>query len=145
MEDTQPSLFLCPTVLQIPPISDALLADLSARIKPVVMNDDNELFYIEPVDPRTIAFTWDPKLVGGPLDLVPVVRLWTLHSYAAPSLFKASVAEVLAQIPAGYLDSIVAFTTECPEDSVSSWPEYYRTAFDGGYHLATTTLYAEAE
>ena len=137
---TKPAIFMMPVPFSIPAISDELLAELCKKIVPVT-EVDGQLFYVEDVDPRTIAFTWDPKVKSPAIELNELVTLRTLHSYGAPSLFKPSIAEVLAQIPAAYLDVIVAFKTKPNETNVNYWPEADKLALNWGYHLGYTTLY----
>ncbi len=139
----QPKTFLAPIPLEIPPISDELIKQLSERIKPLVEHE-GVLFYIEEVDPRDIAFTYSPTRTNQANSLEPVVSMPTLHVYGAPAFFKPSVAEVLAQIPAGYTDQVVAFQTAPNQESIDYWPQADSTALSWGFHLATTTLYKPA-
>ena len=81
----------------IPDITDARISDLLLRITPLVKVGD-DLYRFEPVDPRTTAFTWGPKVVGAPVQVRPRGWITTYHSWGHPSLFKPSLAEVLAQI-----------------------------------------------
>ena len=131
--------------LTIPKISDALLEELTRKIRPVVECSD-ELFFIEPVDPRREAFTWDPTFVDLACGLKEVAKIRTLHAFGASAFFKPSLAEVFAQLPAGYIDSITAFKVEvieeAPEDETDK--KAWKAAMYWGFHLATTTLY-EAE
>jgi len=107
---------------RIPDITDERLAELAAQIRPLIrytMSKDREDFgqlklddkgkpsqdrqglltFVEPSDLRSVSLMWDPKVVGMPQkDMMVIDRLITYHSYGAPSLFKPSVAEVLAQI-----------------------------------------------
>jgi len=114
----------------VPKITDERLAELLARIRPV-HRFDGELCYIKPVDPRRIAFTWDPKKDMRADGLVALQYVMTCHDYGHPSLFKPSVAEVLAQIPEDIVDEVVAFETSRDAD------------FDRGLgcHVTTTIFY----
>jgi len=120
---------------KIPEVSDKKLNELIKRIKPLVRFEladwmdvkpkcDNRgvpvrarsnsrywaLFEIEPVHPRKIAYTWEPKPIGGPRhDIACFDAIRTYHKYGAPSLFKPSIAEVIAQIPEDVVDKTVAF------------------------------------
>ena len=67
----------------------------------------------------------------------------TLHAWGYYGVFKPSIAEVLAQIPAGYLDEVVAFEVAGPKDAEDLNRE--KEALDAGFHVARTTLYAKAE
>ncbi len=135
-----PDVLVMPVPFRIPPIGDKLLAELVARIRPVIMHDD-KLHFIEPVHPRDIAFTWGAKATKEAVGLVEVVGLKTLHEYGAPALFKPSIAEVLAQIPAGYIDTVVAFHTRPNDENINDWPEWDHAAMNYGFHLADTVLY----
>jgi hypothetical protein len=127
----------------VPKISDTKLKKLAKRIRPVVRFAEGAkgkfpdprgvLYYIKPVHLRTGAFTWAPKpgRKAGKLRLVDTIQ--TYHEYGAPSLFKPSVAEVLAQIPEKHLKNIVAFETGGAEFSSS-----------GEHHVAPTQLYVRA-
>ena len=123
-----------------PSISDEVLNTLTDRIKPVVLRG-RRLFYIEPVDPRKIAFNWDPTLAMEAIDLEEVATITTLHSTASSVFFKVSIADVLAQIPVGYTDQIVAFRTEHNDESMSNWSRPELLARMWGFHLGVTTLY----
>ena len=125
--------------MQIPNISDERLAELVARIRPVVRQDD-QLFYIKPVDPRKIAFTWDPKLDGRAHRLARLVSVRTLHTYGYYGMFKPSIAECLAQMPEEIADNAVAFEiTESPSTAEDLRRE--QEALDEGFHVAETVFY----
>jgi hypothetical protein len=127
----------------IPEISDTKLKKLAKRIRPVVRFAEGAegkfpdprgvAYYIKPVHLRNAAVTWGPKpsRKAGELRLVDTIH--TYHEYGAPSLFKPSVAEVLAQIPEKHLKNIVAF--EIGDADLSS---------SGEQHVASTRLYARA-
>jgi hypothetical protein len=68
----------------------------------------------------------------------------TLHRYGAPSLFKPSIFEVLAQLPpwSHDRDLVAAFKTECSTRPTSEWTDIECEAMNAGFHLAYTTLYA---
>lgn len=83
---------------EVPAISDADLADLMARFQPVVLVEGRH-YLIEDVDPRRTAFTWSPKRVGA-VTFRPLRDVPTDHLCGHPSMFKPSIAEVLAQVPA---------------------------------------------
>ncbi len=154
----------------IPAITDERLAELVARIKPIVrmeriitedlkfedgakgfrMRPDpsgklqpwqtGELYYIEPVDPRGVAFSWDPIPTEKAMGIMPVRDITTYHSFGYYGNFKPSVAEVLAMIPQELVDEVVAFEIiKSPETA----DDLNRNsgARDAGYHVATTRLY----
>ena len=133
---------------RIPEISDERLETLAARIKPVIRfqattagrfesidrNPEGKPFYIEPVDFRRTAFTWDPKPTVEAEDIVPYKTIETFHTYGAPVFFKPSIAEVLAQIPEEDLERAVAFETGHHDMSAEH-------CLSDGYHWAATVLY----
>lgn len=112
---------------QIPQISNERLEELVRKIKPVVrmakvttsrgsrMEGDCEgdLYFIEDVDPRKIAFTWSPKptRMAEEVNPNPYKTIVTIHGYGAPVFFKPSIAEVLAQISEEDTGRCVAFET----------------------------------
>ena len=126
-------------------ISDERLEQLCAKIKPVVRyatvsyggkstcerHSEGDLYYIEDVNPRNVAFTWDPKPKDEAIGLKELSQIKTFHTYGYQGFFKPSIAEVLAQIPDSLLERTVAFET------VSESVE-----FEGQYHLALTRLYS---
>jgi hypothetical protein len=136
----------------IPEISDEQLEDLYLRIKPVVRFDtsvnDGKIeplkiyaegmpFYIKDVDPRTVAFTWDPKPVNPAKDIERLDDIVTYHSFGAPVFFKPSIAEVLTQIPRKYLEKTVAF--EVRTKDLGNWNVV--TKDGNSYHVVMTRLY----
>ena len=130
--------------LEIPPISDEKIAELSLRIKPLVRSkDDDSLYFIKDVDARKIAFSWSPELTEKADSLKAIGAIATLHAWGYYGVFKPGIAEVLAQIPAGYLDEVVAFEVAGPKDAEDLNRE--KEALDAGFHVARTTLYAKAE
>jgi hypothetical protein len=118
---------------KIPEIDDGRLRELLERIRPVV-SFGGVLHYIRPVDPRRIAFTWAPKPGRKAKGLVELRQVRTLHNYGHPSLFKPSIAEVLAQLPDDIADRTVAFETVLLD-------------FDQrrDCHVATTTFFGREE
>jgi hypothetical protein len=125
---------------ELPPITDEKLAELYARIKPLVRSEeDGELYYIADVDPRKIAFPWSPELQDKAEGLKALGSFVTLHTWGYYGLFKPSVAEVLCQMPVGFLDDAVAFEVAGPEDSNDLNRE--SEALNAGFHVARTTVY----
>ena len=134
----------------IPEIDDERLNELARRIRPIhnfggwygrhyVRPMKNEPDYL-----RGIAYNWDPMPSLWPLfvrNLKPLRDIITFHSYAYVGFFKPTIAEVLAQIPADIIDQVVAFEMmESPENACDLNRE--REALEGGYHTATTRLFA---
>lgn len=102
LKQVSPSIYgRCPVVF-VPRIADIVLADMRAKIEPLIRLDQK--FYriagIEQVDSRMVAYTWSAKPTGHPLYFTSTnrVELITYHTFGAPSLFKPSLAEVYAQI-----------------------------------------------
>ena len=83
---------------------------------------------MEPVDPRGVAFTWDPKPTERTPPMIELDKIYTDHSYGYVGFFKPSIAEVLAQIPEQYINQAAAFETHYSGES-------------GEYHSAQTILY----
>ena len=121
----------------VPEISDDRLAELSAQIKPVITRD-GALHYIKDVDPRKIAFTWDPKITEEATDLVRVGSLPTIHACGYYGFFKPSVAEVLAQIDLDGTEGVVAFETLSEGLTVAN------ILHGGDHHVTTTLLYGRS-
>lgn len=128
---------------RIPSISDEQLNELYQRIKPVARKSRGDLYYIRDVDPRGVAFTWDPKYTQKAKGLQPLQNIVTYHTYGYYGFFKPSVAEVIAQIPKDCIDQVVAFETKGPEDA-SDLNQHIQELNDG-YHVATTTLYEQRQ
>lgn len=134
----------------IPPISNERLAELSARIKPVVRFAVGEEglfpdkrgvpYFIEDVDPRKTAFTWDPKPTTQAEGLQPIRDVITYHTWAYYGFFKPSIAEVLARIPADLVDRVTAFEIVRAPETAEDF-NLDRAAFNAGLHVATTRLY----
>ena len=131
---------------ELPKISDGRLEELMGEIKPVVrysrrvtsrkdklvQDDEGDLYFIQDVDPRGVAFTWAPKpaRIADEVNPNPYKSIETIHSYGAPVFFKPSIAEVLAQIPEDDIGRCVAFETNPLGFTEGS-----------SYHLAQTRLY----
>jgi hypothetical protein len=129
-------------------LSDARLAELRQRIKPVYLREiegKEELWYMEPVDPKRQTFVWDPKPTTKAEGLEEIAKITTYHRFGAPIFFKPSEKEVLAQLlvllPEEQLRQVIAFRTE------PAFPNYVPLMLtsDGGYHVAVTTLYKRRE
>ena len=131
------------TELSIPEIADARLTELLQSIKPLVRVNPTGLHYIEPCDPRKVAFTWDPTPTTPANDLEPICTIRTLHTYGFYGFFKPSIAEVIAQIPEALLIETVAFETRGPQDRDDLGKE--SAALNAGFHVAQTTLYRRGQ
>jgi len=141
---------------RIPKISNQRLEQILKKIKPVVrfrrnefqdgiataagcppyQHPEGELHFIKKVHPRRIAFTWEPKAVriAKNIEDQPYKIITTFHKYEAPSLFKPSLAEVVAQIPEEELGTVAAFETVY-------WDLDDRNCTPDGYHKTGTRLY----
>jgi len=128
---------------RIPEISDERLTELYKRIKPVVtfrrkvkrlrQHQVGELYFIKDVNPRNVAFTWDPKpLQRVDNQLVLIGAIPTYHTWGYYGFFKPSIAEVIAQIPDVFLDEVVAFET---------LTDITLQNIIGDYHVTITKLY----
>lgn len=134
----------------IPEISDDRLTELAARIKPLarfvevgnklmdaeLAEDENELgelYLIEPCDLRVVGFNTDPRPAGKAPQLRQVGVIKTFHT--SSSLFNPSIAEVLAQIPEEYIDSVTHFET------VRDFPQPQKHVGMETYFMAFTYLY----
>lgn len=127
----------------IPEITPEELMRRASHIKPTLRFGKGlraRLRYIKPVDFKMIAYTWNPKPAGLAEGLEEIQDITTYHTWGHYSLFKPSIAEVLAAIPADIVDQVVAF-------EIIKWPEtvddlnHDREALNAGYHRATTRLY----
>jgi hypothetical protein len=125
-------LWLSGSCPKIPQISDEELTQLLQKIKPVIL-DDEGLFFIEEVNPRNIAFTWEPKLAKQCTGLTELTRIETNHTCGYIGFFKPTIAEVLAQIPKHLLEEVDMFRT-LSDDTVGCYAE-------GDGHRTVTILY----
>lgn len=130
----------------IPEISDERLSELLGRFTALTKKDD-QYFAIAPVDPRRVAFTWDPKPVGDAIRRIEY-KGWirTYHNWGYYGFFKPSLAEVLAQISPYWLEDVEgspranAFWLD-PESA--SGPQLLWNADEhnpSGYHCAAVAL-----
>lgn len=123
----------------IPPISAERIADLCARLRPVIVHD-GVYRDIVPVDPVRVAFTWSPVPEGDPLALVVVGMVKTFHNWGYYGLFKPGLSEVYAFIS----DDVIAQTEATrfmlihdPEAPLLSRPDDINIS---GYHSAIALL-----
>ena len=126
----------------IPEVPRERILELAERIKPIYDFIHKGRCYIEPVDPFTQAYTWDPKSAESAENLEPLCTITTYHSWGYYMFFKPTISEVLAQIPAEHLDKVVAFEIiESPQSADDLNRE--KEALNAGYHVATTQLYTK--
>ncbi len=131
-----PSLLLLQANRRV--LSDAELDELSSRISPLVREGD-DLYRIEPVEPRHVSFIWDPQFVDKMEAWQPIGRIQTLHSLDHGGRFKPTIAEVLCMIPEELMSEVTAFEVFGPEDAADLRRQ--RPAIQAGFHVATTILY----
>lgn len=132
--------------MSVPAITEKKLKELMKRIKPVVRfsrvensrgsnleeDSNGDLFYIKSVNPRDVAFTWEPEptRMARSVNPSPYKKIETIHDYGAPVFFKPSIAEVLAQIPEKDIGRCVAFETN-----------HLGFTQNSSHHTAETRLY----
>lgn len=133
-------------LIQIPEITDERLKELMDQIKPVI-EFDGAKHYIRKCHPRNEAYTWDAKKAAKAPPLKEVASIRTYHRYGHPSMFKPSIAEVLAQVadqvPEEALADIIAFEIVKRPMEAKDLNEEKR-ALNAGFHVATTVLYAHS-
>jgi hypothetical protein len=124
----------------IPEITDEELKARVARIKPLI-HSEGKLYALRTLpDLRGQSFLWDPKIRRrSERNIEPLRVISTLHTYGHYSLFKPSIAEVLAQIPFDLLNQVVAFSIEGPQDA--SDLNAHQDALNAGFQVAQTTFY----
>lgn len=128
--------------MNIPEITDERIAELLTTIAPVIVGTDGVPYTFDRVDLRGMSFIWNPTgLTPLPFAVVKSGTIRTLHTFGHPALFKPSIAEVLAQLPAD-VSGIAAFSIAGPEDADDLNRE--REALNAGLHVATVTLWSKA-
>ena len=121
-------------------MSERRLHELLERIKPVVAFKDQGRCYIKPVDPLSETYTSNPEPTRKAVGLKPLCDITTYHPYSYYGVFRASVAQVILQIPPEHVDKVVAFEiVKHPETADDLDPQ--SQIFNSGYHVATTRLY----
>lgn len=120
-------------------ISDADLKKKMSLVEPVVMRDGH-LYYIADVDPRSTAFTRDPKPTSQARGLEECGVVDTYHTWGSYVFFQPSIAEVLAQLSLSRIQryGVVAFRTE-----FVGLAQDVRLAGNHQPHHAKTILYKE--
>ncbi|MEK7609440.1 MAG: hypothetical protein AAB476_03105 [Patescibacteria group bacterium] len=125
----------------IPEVPEECIKELAERIKPVVQFARKGKCYIKPVDLFGVAYTWDPKPMDKATRIKPICDIRTYHTYSYHGMFKPSIAEVLAQIPADHVDKVVAFEIVASPETADDLNREHE-ALNAGYHVATTRLYS---
>ncbi len=126
----------------IPDITDEELALRAQRIKPVIRRN-SKLFNIKLPDLKTESYIWDPVLTDEAPELVALYDFTTYHTWAYYGSFKPTIAEVLAAIPAEFLDRTVAFEMIASPETADDLNKE-REALNAGYNVAIVRLYAKA-
>ena len=134
-------------VIAIPYISDRTIELMGAKIRPIVKVKGVKHFLggytVEEMKNTSFSFTSDHgEHLQEPVndnELEFVGEAYTLHTWGAPSYFKPSIKEVIAQIPADIKNSVDAFEVEL--ESYPSNKEFVSEAFAKGYHVALTKFY----
>lgn len=129
-------------LINIPEITEERLNELFKRIKPV-MEFDGVKHHIRKCHLRNTAYIWDAKKTKPVPLLRELTAIRTYHTYGYYGMFKPSIAEVLAQIPADIIDQVTEFEiVKIPLDAKDLNEE--QRALNAGFHVATTVLYARA-
>ena len=115
-------------------LTEKQISKMMKTIRPTVRRG-HKLFYIAPVDPEDISFTWNPKKTAEATGLVEIGRIHTLHTFGHYGLFKPSVSEVFSMIPEKLVETVKAFEVIAPEDP--KWD-----SINAGYHVGIAVLYA---
>jgi hypothetical protein len=121
-------------------MSEPRILELAKHIKPVVTFEEEGSCYIKSVDPFSESYLFDPQPTERATGLSALCDVTTYHPYGYYGSFKASIAQVILQIPPEHLDRVVAFEiVKHPEkvDDLDAEDEI----FNSGYHVATTRLY----
>ncbi len=132
--------------IKIPRINDNKLLELYNKIKPIVTIKEQKylLKEFELLDLRGISYL--ENINKNKKSIIDINRLeiiddfLCLHTYAYSTIFKPSIAEVLAQYPNELIDKSNLFEIiEKPVtlDDITK----YRQFFDCGYHLSKVRAY----
>jgi len=121
----------------IPKLTKAELTRRSRIIRPIFRTDEG-IFY-QKVDNLDTSLVWDPKPEAPAVGLYTVTVVRTLHTFNYYGMFKPSAAEVLCQIPEGWLDHVVAYELCGPKTADDLNRE--REAVNAGFHVSETILY----
>lgn len=130
-----------------PPITDEEVLSLMKDI--TVLSVDSHGIYrvldIKGAHPSRQSFLWnategDPWVQPSDVELLTPEPLQMYHSYGAPSLFKPSLTEVIAQIPANLRREVRAFCLQPIDVHTMN-----RDALNAGYHTSFVTLFGVKE
>ena len=141
-----------PITAKLPQISDDKLLELYSRIRPIRRDDDGDPCWVKEFSLERLrgsSYVWDSEDVGEKIadtGLTPIGAFKCLHGYGYYGLFKPSIAEVLAQIPYGFIDEADAFEiVEAPETAEDfRYDAFNSSAFDHHCHVSVVQLYTIA-
>ena len=131
-------------------ISDEKLLQLSRQIRPVAFymeGKENNLHYLSldwtALNLRKDSFIWDLEHSKGELalNLKELILMIMKFTFGSPTLFKPTIAEVLSQIPGGFLERVVAY--EIPNQFMGAENIQHRLT-NGSWesiHIAIVRLY----
>ncbi len=118
-------------------LTDEQIAERLKFVQPVArFGETKHLSTIVPVEPRSVAFTWDPQQAEPLTDAFEVARIETHHTCGYIALFKPTIEEVLAQIPPHLWSYTKYFETLKHDDVVACYN-------DGDGHRTVTILYSD--
>ena len=143
-----------PITAMLPEISDDKLLELYSRIRPVRRDEEGNPCWVKDFSLERLrgsSYIWEPSDVGEKLAatgivLTPIGAFKCLHGYGYYGLFKPSIAEVLSQIPYGFIDEANAFEiVEAPERAEDFHCDAFNSsAFDHHCHVSVVQLYTTA-
>lgn len=127
---------------EIPEMSTEEIARWYATIKPIV-NGDTYLRELSERELTNTAYTYlkDPRDYADKVDfskLSVLEDMKMLHGYGYPMFFKPSVGEVIRQIPAEYLEKVVAFEII---DGAIAMNSTFKDELNAGFHVSIVRLY----
>lgn len=143
-----------PITATLPQISDDKLLELYSRIRPIRRDDDGDPCWVKEFSLERLrgsSYVGDSEDVGEKVAdtgivLTPIGAFKCLHGYGYYGFFKPSIAEVLAQIPYGFIDDANAFEiVEAPERAEDFRCDAFNSsAFDHHCHVSVVQLYTTA-
>lgn len=138
----------------IPKITDEELLKRYQKIKPIVIYN-GEKYYLRDFSLKELRSTnyiyeINEETIGEKVNENELIELKgedfsCIHSYGYYSLFKPSIAEVLAQINDLVLPFVVAFEIiKQPRTSADFYNDgISKIVFNNGFHISTVRLYGE--
>ena len=130
---------------EIPKMSNEDIAKRYANIKPIVKNEGTPTYLRELSEDELThkAYTWlnEPSDYAEPVDyseLSLLADVKMLHVWAYYGFFKPDVGEVIRQIPAEYLEKVVAFEMI---DGAIGYNSIFNKELNAGFHVSIVRLY----